>query len=51
VEFTGSPEEIKINYWDHQNWSWVAEKEFIQKLHPCRQEAAFIYLQKLKNLN
>ncbi|MDD3285441.1 MAG: WecB/TagA/CpsF family glycosyltransferase [Patescibacteria group bacterium] len=49
VEFTGKPEEIKINYWDHQAWSWINEKEFLKTLHPCRQEAAAIYLQKLQN--
>lgn len=49
VEFTGNEEEIKINYWDHSAWAWIPEEEFLEKLHPCRKEAAVIYLKKLKN--
>lgn len=50
VEFTGQDEEIKINHWDHNNWRWINEKAFIANIHPVRQEAAAIYLKKLKQL-
>lgn len=48
TEFTGKDEEIIINYWDHQAWSWIPEADFITKLHPSRQVAGKIYLQKLQ---
>jgi len=50
TEFTGTDEEIKINYWDHRAWRWVPEDELILSLHAYRQPAAAIYLQKLKSL-
>ncbi len=48
TEFTGKDEEISIKYWDHQAWLWVKEADFINKLHPSRQAAGKIYLQKLQ---
>lgn len=50
AKFTGDDSEIKINYWDHQAWDWVLEKDFINKLHPCRQKSGKIYLEKLKQI-
>jgi N-acetylglucosaminyldiphosphoundecaprenol N-acetyl-beta-D-mannosaminyltransferase len=50
IEFTGDDKEININHWDHSNWRWVDEKEFLNSIHPARQEAAAIYLKKLKQL-
>ncbi len=42
--------EVKINHWDHSNWRWVKEGDLLKSLHPCRQAAAKIYLQKLQEL-
>jgi N-acetylglucosaminyldiphosphoundecaprenol N-acetyl-beta-D-mannosaminyltransferase len=50
IEFTGQDEEIKINHWDHADWKWVHEHEFINNIHPARQEASTIYLEKLKQI-
>jgi len=48
VEFQGEDTELKINYWDHRAWRWVKEEDLITQVHPCRQPAAKIYLEKLK---
>jgi len=50
LEFTGSDEELKINYWDHSAWQWVSEKDFINKINLTRKEAATIYLKKLSEI-
>lgn len=50
TEFFGEDSELAINYWDHLNWSWVKEKDFIDTIHPSRQAAGKIYLEKLNNL-
>ena len=49
VEFTGTEAELRINYWDHSAWRWIAEAECLNALHPCRREAGKIYLEKLKD--
>lgn len=51
VEFTGTDAELRINYWDHDAWRWVPERELIDTLHDYRKEAGQIYLQKLLNLS
>ncbi len=51
IKFTGSDTEIKINYWDHSAWRWELESNFLSALHPCRQEAGKIYLNKFKSLH
>lgn len=48
VEFKGSDQQIKINYWDHSAWRWVKEDDFIAAIHSSRQTAGKIYLEKLK---
>jgi N-acetylglucosaminyldiphosphoundecaprenol N-acetyl-beta-D-mannosaminyltransferase len=50
ARFTGRPEDIKINFWDHQNWRFVEETDLIKSVHPVRQKAAKIYLKKFKQL-
>lgn len=50
LEFLGSDDEIKINYWDHSNWQWVKEGDFIDTIHELRKEASLIYLNKLKKI-
>jgi N-acetylglucosaminyldiphosphoundecaprenol N-acetyl-beta-D-mannosaminyltransferase len=50
TEFLGTDSEFKINYWDHSDWSWVKEEDFIKTIHPDRKAAGKIYLEKLKKL-
>lgn len=51
ARFTGSDEEIKINFWDHRTWAWVDTKELLEKVHPVRRPGAKIFLEKFKSLN
>lgn len=51
AEFTGSDQNIKINYWDHRSWKWVDSSRFVSEVHPIRQESAKIFLDKFKSLN
>ncbi len=50
AKFTGKPEDIKINFWDHQAWHFVPKNDLIKTVHPARQTAAKIYLEKLNQL-
>lgn len=51
AKFTGTDQDIKVNFWDHRAWKWVKEYEFVTKVHPIRQESAKIFLEKFKSLN
>lgn len=51
IKFTGNEEEIKINHWDHRAWRWVTQSDFLSSLHPCRQQAGKLYLDKFNSLN
>lgn len=51
AEFLGDNQDIKLNYWDHDNWKWVDEKDFINSVHLVRRASAQIYLEKLKSLD
>ncbi len=44
ARFYGQDSDIKIQYWEHRNWKWVAAEELVQSVHPCRQKATKIYL-------
>ncbi|MGE5425975.1 MAG: WecB/TagA/CpsF family glycosyltransferase [Bacillota bacterium] len=48
--FNGEDGEFNIKHWDHMAWRWVKESELVASLHPCRREAAAIYLNKLKEV-
>lgn len=50
AKFTGKLEDIKINFWDHDDWCFIPEKNLIKTIHPIRQTAVKIYLKKLKEL-
>lgn len=50
AEFTGSDNDIEINYWDHSAWKWVDSKRLAQEVHPVRKESAKIFLEKFNNL-
>lgn len=50
AEFFGSDKDIKINFWDHKGWKWVDAENLIKEVHPVRQEAAKIFLEKFNHI-
>ena len=46
AEFTGTDDDIKINYWDHAAWKWVDIDNFLETAHPCRREGYQKFLTK-----
>jgi len=50
AECLGDDQNIKINYWDHDQWRWVGINEFIDALHPIRKESGLVFLKKIKSL-
>ncbi|MCK5416490.1 WecB/TagA/CpsF family glycosyltransferase [Candidatus Parcubacteria bacterium] len=48
AKFLGNDEDIKVNYWDHDNWKWVDYDKVIDKVHPVRKEAMQKFLEKFK---
>ncbi len=48
AEFLGDDADIKVNFWDHQNWKWVDYQYFLEEIHPIRMAAAKIFLEKFK---
>ncbi len=38
TEFTGSDDDIKINYWDHCAYKWIDINNFIESVFPSRRE-------------
>jgi len=51
AEFIGNDSEIKINFWDHQNWQWAEIDKIISIIDPIRVKSFRIYLEKFKSLN
>jgi len=47
-EFKGSDEDIKINFWEFQNWKWVDMENFVDEIHDVRREGAQKFLSKFK---
>ena len=50
AEFLGRDSDIKINFWDHVSWKWVNSENLANEVHPTRQEAAKIFLDKFNTL-
>lgn len=50
AEFSGDDHDIKINFWDHKGWKWVDAENLIKEVHPVRQEAAKMFLEKFKEV-
>lgn len=50
AEFIGQDEDIKISFWDHSGWKWVAADDLVEAVHPIRKEAAKIFLNKFKQI-
>ena len=51
AEFTGNDADIKINFWDHRAWKWVALEELVVSLNPSRRAAGEKIISKFKSLN
>lgn len=39
AEFTGNDEDIKINFWDHNDWKWIDWNNLDKEVHSTKQEA------------
>lgn len=50
AEFGGKDEEIKINHWEHLNFKWVKESEFLNSINEKRRESGKIFLEKLGDI-
>ncbi|MDD4901131.1 MAG: WecB/TagA/CpsF family glycosyltransferase, partial [Patescibacteria group bacterium] len=46
AEFTGSDSDIKMNPWEHAGWRWVEAEKLVATVHPIRQAAAKIFMEK-----
>lgn len=51
AEFTGQDSDIKINFWDHQAYRWVALDKLVETVHPYRRLGAEKFITKFKSLN
>lgn len=51
AEFTGQDSDIKIKFWDHQNWKWVDVADFLASVHPVRRPGCEKFLAKFQSLN
>ncbi len=49
AEFTGRNKDIKLNFWEYVAWKWVDIDELLESVHPVRQRAIKIYIEKFKN--
>lgn len=48
AEFTGTDDDIKINYWEHQGWQWIPKEKLLETVHPCRREGVKKFLEKFE---
>jgi len=51
AEFTGQENDLKINFWDHQNYKWVKIENLISVVHEHRKLATTRFLEKFNSLN
>lgn len=50
AEFTGTDEDIKINFWDHRAWKWVPSEKLVESVHRVRRQGAGIFLNKFQSI-
>jgi len=50
AEFNGVDADIKINFWEHNGWRWVDAGKLMEEVHPSRQEAAKIFMEKFRQI-
>ncbi|NCN22190.1 WecB/TagA/CpsF family glycosyltransferase [Candidatus Falkowbacteria bacterium] len=48
AEFKGDDEEVKINHWEHLNFKWVKEGDFLEVINERRKKSGKIFLEKLR---
>ncbi|MFA5360332.1 MAG: WecB/TagA/CpsF family glycosyltransferase [Patescibacteria group bacterium] len=46
AEFLGTDNDIKINFYEYSAWRWVDAEKLVESVHPVRQVAAKIYIEK-----
>lgn len=51
AEFTGTDNDIKVNFWNHSNYKWVNLHSLINEVHPVRRAGAKIFIDKFKSLH
>ncbi len=51
AEFNGQDFDIKINFWDHQNFKWVNINDLASSIHPVRRESSEKFIKKFHSLN
>ena len=51
AEFIGMDDDIKINFWDHQNFKWVSIDNLLTSASPVRVAGYEKFLEKFKSLN
>lgn len=50
AEFLGQDSNIKINYWDHDDWKWVDAENFLEEVHFIRRAGYKIYFDKFTKI-
>lgn len=50
AEFTGTDEDIKINFWDHRAWKWIPSEKLVESVHRVRRQGAEIFLNKFQSI-
>jgi N-acetylglucosaminyldiphosphoundecaprenol N-acetyl-beta-D-mannosaminyltransferase len=50
AEFLGEDHDIKLNYWDHEEWKWVDSEKFADEVYISRKESAQIFLDKFNEI-
>jgi len=50
AEFLGTDNDIKINSYEHSVWRWVEVEKLVESVHPVRQPAAKIFMDKFNKI-
>lgn len=51
AQFLGEDKDIRICFWDHDDWKWVEAERLIEEVHPLRRIGAKAFLEKFHSLN
>lgn len=46
AEFSGTDDDIKINFWEHSAWRWVKAQDVVKEVDFVRKDSARIFLEK-----
>lgn len=50
AEFLGGDNDIKIKFWDHEDWKWVDSEKLLEEIHFVRRESTKVFLEKFKKV-